>query len=208
MKVKFSPYSTSTRTEALEMIEAFARDIDYINQQSELPSFRYRDEKNISFLSEIDMNGSILDIGERNRFTERMEEAFDIKIDSTAGDLDEILICDICDKYYDVVIFSHVIEHLFNPLLCLESIKQVMKIDATLIICTPIKHHIVPWGKGHFHEFDDYRFKKLMQRAGLKIVRWEKFSNYRWNTWRSYRGIRPFIRMFFKEQSFVVTKIL
>ena len=209
---EFYPHSTSTRTEALEMIEAFARDIDYINQQSELPSFRYRDEKNISFLSEIDMNGSILDIGERNRFTERIEEAFGIKLDNTDGDLDELYWTITDDneftKSYDTIIFSHVIEHLFNPLLALKKVRWYMKPDTLLIICTPIKPHFIPWGKGHFHEFDDYRFKKLIERAGLKIVRWEKYSNYRWNTWRSYRGIRPFIRMFFKEQSFVVTKIL
>ncbi len=211
-KIKFNPYSSTARTEALEMEEtAFARNIDYINQQSELPSFVYRDKKIIDFLNEIDMNGNILDIGERNRLTERIEEAFDIKIDSTSGDLDE-LYWSITDtnkftKSYDIIIFSHVIEHLFNPLLALKKVRWYMKPDALLIICTPIKPHFVPWGKGHFHEFDDYRFKELIERAGLKIIQWEKFSNYRLNTWRSYRGFRPLLRMFYKEQSFVKIQI-
>ena len=217
-KIKFNPYSTSSRTEALEMEEKtvrnmdkdFVRDIDFIIQQSKLKGFIYRDKKIIEYLSDLDMNGSILDIGERNPLTERIEEAFGISIDSTIGDLDGVewwISGERGVKMYDMIIFSHVIEHLFNPLFCIESIKMMMKQNALLIICTPIKSHLIPWGKGHFHEFDDYRFKKLIERAGLKIIRWEKFSNYRWNTLRSYRGFRPLLRMFFKEQSFIELKI-
>ena len=198
----------------------FAKNIEFTNQQSELPSFRYRDEKIIEFIGKLECpSRNILDIGERNRLTEKLEQAYSLKIDSTQGDLDENsnvakvvkyapyqchTLHDWDFGYYDLVIFSHVIEHLFNPLLCLENIKLVMKPDALLVICTPVKPHFLPWGKGHFHEMDQYRFKKLIARAGLEIIQWERFRN---GPLLSNLGIRPILRkIFFKEQSFIICK--
>ena len=133
------------------MIKEFARPVDFINKQSQLPSFRYRDSRIIKHLSKLDLSGYILDIGERTVMTQRMEDALNIKIGNTMGDLDEKFFpFEKRDIKYDVIIFSHVIEHLFNPLLCLKGIKKLMKPDATLVICTPIKPHYLPWGKGHF----------------------------------------------------------
>ena len=191
------------------MDKDFARDIYFINEQSDKPSFIYRDKKIIEVIEEIDISSamSILDIGERNRLTERIEKHFNIsEIVNTCYDLDEPENWWACPNY-DLIIFSHVIEHLFNPLLCLEGIKRMMKPDAIMIIATPIKPHFIRWGKGHFHEMDDYRFKKLMDRAGLEILKWHKFSTYNWWNRKCYTGIRPFIRMFFKEQSVVIVKI-
>ncbi len=187
------------------MDKDFAKNIEFINQQSELPSFRYRDERIIEFIGKLECKSLyVLDIGERNRLTEKLEQAYRLRADSTYGDLDKGLDC--LKLEYDLVIFSHVIEHLFNPLLCLENIKLVMKPDALLVICAPVKPHFLPWGKGHFHEMDEYRFKKLIARAGLKIIQWEKFRN---GPLLADLGIRPILRkLFFKEQSFVVCKKL
>jgi SAM-dependent methyltransferase len=149
------------------------------------------------------LSGRVLDVGERNPLTKRLENHFNLKIDSTMGDLDRMFICDKSsvktgNPVYDIVIFSHVIEHLFNPLFCLQNIKKVMHNESILIISTPIKPEFITTGTGHFHEMDEYRFKKLVQRAGFKIIRWEKFHIYNNFTWKRFTGIRPFIRMFYK----------
>ena len=185
----------------------FYTSTEVVKQQSELSSFKYRNERIIGYLSDyIDKYSekNILDIGERSPLTERIKEVFRFRLDNTHGDLDTKIDHSI-SGWYDLIIFSHVIEHLFNPLLALECIKNAMAFDGLLIICAPIKPHYLPWGKGHFHELDEYRFKKLIDRAGLKIVRWERFRN---GPLLADLGIRPILRkLFWKEQSFVVCKL-
>ena len=185
------------------MDKDFAKNIEFINRESDTPTFRHRDEKIIAFIGKLECpTRQVLDIGERNRLTEKLEKAYSLKIDNTEGDLDERFNCP--KRRYDLVIFSHVIEHLFNPLFCLDNIKFIMRSDALLVICTPIKPHFLPWGKGHFHEMDEYRFKKLIARAGLKIIQWERFRN---GPLLSDLGIRPILRkVLFKEQSFCICK--
>lgn len=185
------------------MDKDFTRDISYIVQESNKPPHIHKHIMFIRFLKKhIGGLGYTLDIGERNTLTERLEAAFKISIDSTYKDLDEEFICPGVN--YDTVIFSHVIEHLFNPLFCLENIKKVMKPDGILVIACPIKPHFITWGKGHFHEMDDYRFEKLLDRAGFEIIAWEKFHNLR--SWRSFIGFRPILRQFFRSQTMVICK--
>lgn len=191
------------------MDKDFARDIEFINQQSQLPSFRYKDKKIIGYLKELNPYGmahlEVLDISERSVMTERIEHMFVMSVQNTEGDLDAHGSIPFNKHWFDIVIFSHVIEHLFNPLFCLENIKREMAKNGTLVIATPIKPHYLKWGKGHFHEFDTYRFKKLMDRAGLEIIAWHKFRN---GPWWADLGIRPLLRkLFFKEQSCVILKI-
>ncbi|MCK4815434.1 hypothetical protein KA005_06665, partial [bacterium] len=49
-----------------------------------------------------------------------------------------------------------------------------------------------------------YRFKKLLDRAGFEIIVWEKFHNLR--TLRSFMGIRPILRQFFRSQTMVICR--
>ena len=183
------------------MDKDFAFTTEKLNEIKDEPFMVFDHKRRIKDLQKVDLQGNVLDIGERNPLTERMEEAFGIMIDSTAGDLDVWLFYP--KKKYDIIIFSHVIEHLFNPLLCLENIKKVMKPDALLFIATPIHPHFLTPRTGHFHEMDEYRFRKLIQRAGLKIIRWEKTYFHRHIHWTSFTGIRPFLRMFYKCHSWV-----
>lgn len=56
--------------------------------------------------------GKILDIGERNPFTLRLEEKHAISVENTQGDLDTIEL----KGSYNTVLCLEVIEHLMNPL--------------------------------------------------------------------------------------------
>ena len=149
------------------------------------------------------LHGSILDIGERNPLTIKLEKRFNCKIDNTSGDLD-IYFCS--DKHeYDVILFSHVIEHLFNPLSCLLQIKTKLKDDGTLYIATPRcpENLKLNWTTGHFHEFDEYRMGKLLKRAGFNIV--DK-TYYKRNI-GGFNGIRPILKkLLYKNVIYTVVK--
>ena len=78
---------------------------------------------------------SVLDIGERNPFTERMENEFNIKVDSTTSDLDYSIDMDRNKTTpYALIVCSHVIEHIMNPLLLLNNIKALMSLKSILML--------------------------------------------------------------------------
>ena len=137
--------------------------------------------------------GNVLDIGERNMLTEKLENYFNVKIHNTTGDLDVEFNCP--DLKYDFVIYSNVIEHQFNPLFTLQNIRNVMKDDGVLLIDTPLKPHWITWPISHFHEFDQYRFNMLMKRANFI----QYYSKYYWKR-VSIIGLRPLLGSFHTRQ--------
>ncbi len=138
-------------------------------------------------------NSKILDVGQKSPLTEAMQKAFSFSIiDNTSGDLDYGF--EIPNVNYDVVVFCHTLEHIFNPLYCLMRLKKVMKLDASMFIMLPRRGKLL-WYKRHFHEIDHYRFGLLMKRAGFKIVSWEHCKP--WRSWYQYcTGLRPLYRLF------------
>lgn len=134
--------------------------------------------------------GDVLDIGENNLLTIALQHEYNIHIDNTEGDLDIELKCH--KKQYDFIIYSHVIEHQFNPLFTLLEIKKVMKAEAKLLIATPIHPNWITPSDCHFHEMDLYRFTKLVNRAGFKIID----SIHYWRDVQ-FTGIRPLLGSFF-----------
>lgn len=135
---------------------------------------------------------TILDIGGRGPLVDEIEAAYGVKIDSTDGDLDVGF--KIPDKKYDVVIYSHTIEHQFNPLFTLLRIEEVMKPDGRLYIMLPERGKIL-WAPGHFHEIDEYRMRILLRRADLVVE--SKTRQKVWRKWYTYFfGFRPLLRLF------------
>lgn len=137
----------------------------------------------------------ILDIGEYNLLTSRMEKEFpDCIIINTSADLDTGI--DDYARKFDVVIMNHVVEHLFNPLLCLTNIRKLMKEDAILLLGTPITHEDLKlkWSGSHFHEFDARRLGKLFNRTDLRVVDFMVYDDVSISFLKRLKGIRPFIR--------------
>ena len=145
------------------------------------------------------IKGKILDIGEKNPLTVRLEKEYGVKIDNTREDLDCTL--SLHGGIYDTIICSHIIEHLFNPLLFLWHIKSIMR--DKLYIIAPIKPYWITPAKCHFHEMDEYRFKKLIERAGLKIMAWETYSvPIKWAF-----SVRNWLRRLYNEYSIVTCSL-
>jgi len=144
------------------------------------------------FSDKIQPHYKILDIGQRSPLTNALERKFKVKIDNTSGDLDTRFT--IQSKYYNIVIYSHTIEHQFNPLNTLLRIREVMNETTLLYIFTPDRGKLL-WCKGHYHEIDSYRMRLLLQRAGYEILSKKKYKI--WRHWTSYlKGFRPLLRLF------------
>lgn len=141
-----------------------------------------------------DMN--ILDIGRQNPFTLFMQNTLKTKIDNTEGDLDTSFY--IPEKKYDIIIYSHTIEHQFNPLHTLLETKKYMKHDALMFIIVPQRPKFL-WTKHHFHEIDDHRMNLLVKRAGYEILD-KQIIRVRRSLKFHLSGIRPFLRLFINNQ--------
>lgn len=137
------------------------------------------------------MQGSILDVGDRTPFTVELEKRFKIPVYNTKGDLD--LDFYIPDGKYDVIIYSHTLEHQFNHLFSILKLKKVLRTDGTLYLMLPDRGRLL-WCDNHYHEIDDYRVKLLMKRAGLKVI--SKVRHKVWRHWKIYfTGLRPLLRL-------------
>ena len=154
----------------------------------------------------------LLDVGRTSPLTVAVNEAFDIKVYNTSGDLDEVFYIPIenfnayCDWiYYDYILYSHTIEHQFNPLHTLLELKKVMNAETKMFIILPCKPKFL-WWEGHFHEIDNYRMKLLLKRAGLNIVSYERHRV--WRNWKFYfTGIRPLLRLFCEYNDYYEVKL-
>lgn len=163
----------------------------YLNNSTQVKNHFKQMEK--YFKGRLHPNQVILDIGGRSPSTEYLEQCFGIKIYNTKGDLDTNDIqCDINEA--DVVIYSHTIEHQFNPLHTLLWIKERMKKDAKLYILLPSRGKLL-WASSHYHEIDHYRMQMLLERAGLKIIDYTRIKENR-GFWNYFKGIRMFLRLF------------
>ena len=135
-------------------------------------------------------NGKILEVGERNTLTKKIENAFNCTVDSTDGDLDVAFTAP--DNNYMTIVMSHVIEHLFNPLFCLLELYKLMVDCGQLIILTPwcSENLKLRFTDGHYHEIDEKRMGKLLDRAGFVI----ETKLYYDRPGGGFHGVRPFIR--------------
>jgi len=143
-----------------------------------------------------------LDVGERNPRTRRLEGVFDCSIDSTAWDLD------YPPKqrhklFYDTIIFTCVIEHLYNPLTCLNELQKILRERGKMIIVVPQYKKLT---SHHFHQIPDSRMRGLLNKAGLWVVEYYQFNNP-FKLRQHLKGIRPFFRYFNRKVGvYVVSK--
>jgi hypothetical protein len=135
---------------------------------------------------------TILDIGIENPFSKIMQQEGYIVSNTTGEDLDdhpEIVTAHQTDAATAFEIF----EHLLNPLGVLQQIKAnhlFASVPLTLWFAKAYRHKTNEWDR-HFHEFEDWQFDWLLEKAGWKIVRREK-----WTSPTGLLGVRPILRRF------------
>lgn len=159
--------------------------------ENSFPNKRYK--HTITFLENcVNKEAQILDLGVTNPFSELMQQrGYQVK-NTTGEDLDDDF-STVLNETYDVVTAFEIFEHLLAPYNVLKELKA-----DKLVASIPLKLWFSPayrsktdlWDR-HYHEFEDWQFDWLLEKAGWKIIKREKFTNP-----VKKLGFRPLLRYF------------
>lgn len=147
----------------------------------------------IQFLQKhISNSETILDLGVANPFTQIMQEN-GYSVENTLGEDIDLDTSTIKNSNSDVVTAFEIFEHLLSPFTVLQSIKA-----DKLVASVPLKLWFSSAYRSktdmldrHYHEFEDWQFDWLLEKAGWKIIDRKKWTNP-----VKKIGIRPILRWF------------
>ncbi|ANH60123.1 class I SAM-dependent methyltransferase [Dokdonia donghaensis] len=159
--------------------------------ENTFPNKRYK--HTLHFLKDVvSTDQSILDLGVRNPFVTYMErEGYNVQ-NTTGEDLD-LDTTAVKNADAEVVTAFEIFEHLLSPFTVLQDIKA-----NKIVASVPLKLWFTPayrsktdmWDR-HYHEFEDWQFDWLFEKAGWEIQKREKFTNP-----VKKLGFRPLLRLF------------
>ena len=135
---------------------------------------------------------NILDLGVENPFTKVMRE-HGYAVKNTGGEDLDIDTASIINSRAEVVTAFEIFEHLLSPFTVLQDIKA-----DKLVASIPLKLWFASAYRSktdlrdrHYHEFEDWQFDWLLEKAGWKIIDRQKWTNP-----TKKIGIRPILRWF------------
>ncbi|MDX1773825.1 methyltransferase [Oceanihabitans sediminis] len=140
----------------------------------------------------ISPEAKILDLGVENPFSEIMKD-HGYSVENTKGEDLDLDTQTIEKSDATVVTAFEIFEHLLSPFTVLQSIKA-----DKLVASVPLKLWFASAYRSktdmrdrHFHEFEDWQFDWLLEKAGWKIIDRQKWTNP-----TKKIGIRPILRFF------------
>lgn len=78
------------------------------------------------------------------------------------------------EKKYDLILFSHCLEHLNDPSYALNKLKGLLSSDGIIYLEVPIVWNVVDWQDSFFmahkHNFTERNLKKLIDKEGLSVL--------------------------------------
>ncbi|MFH4967025.1 methyltransferase [Gaetbulibacter sp. M240] len=159
--------------------------------ENSFPNKRYK--HTLEFLQKhVPESQSILDLGVENPFTKIMKD-HGYSVENTQGEDLDIDTSTIQKSKADVVTAFEIFEHLLSPFTVLKSIQS-----NKLVASVPLKLWFSPAYRNktdmldrHFHEFEDWQFDWLLEKAGWKIIDRQKWTNP-----TRKLGVRPILRFF------------
>jgi len=159
--------------------------------EGKYPHKRYK--LTLDFLKEhIPSSTKILDLGVDNPFSGIMKSS-GYTIENTSGeDLDEDF-SSVKNSDAEVVTAFEIFEHLIAPYNILKEIKAnklVASIPMRLWFAPAYKSKTDSWDR-HYHEFEDWQFDWLLEKAG-----WQIKARKQWTNPVNKIGIRPILRLF------------
>ena len=140
----------------------------------------------------IDKNELILDLGIENPLSKMLKNNGYNIINTSGEDLD-IDQSSVKETNATVVTAFQIFEHLLNPFQLLMSIKAnklVCSVPLSLWFASAYRNS-KDIRDNHFHEFEDWQFRLLLQKTGWKIIEEKKFTNP-----VKKIGLRPLLRLF------------
>ena len=155
------------------------------------PEKRYR--HTMAFLKKhISSDQKILDLGVPNPFSQRMKEE-GYTVENTKGEDLDIDLTQVMESQAEVVTAFEIFEHLVAPFNVLSDIQAeflVASIPLRLWFASAYRSKNDPWDR-HFHEFEDWQFDWLLEKAG-----WEIIDRAKWTNPVRKIGLRPLLRSF------------
>lgn len=159
--------------------------------ENTFPNKRYK--HTIEFLEKhVSKDSKILDLGVTNPFSKIMSER-GYSVQNTKGEDLDLDFITVQNESYNVVTAFEIFEHLIAPLNVLKEIKAdklVASIPMRLWFAPAYQSKTDKWDR-HYHEFEDWQFDWLLEKAGWKIIAREKFTNP-----IKKIGFRPLLRAF------------
>ena len=154
------------------------------------PAAERRYRLTLDFLAEgLPPPARLLDLGAPNPMGRRLEAA-GYRVRNTEGDLDEVPdVLRAADV--DAVTAFEILEHLVGPLAvlrALEAPRLFATVPLRLWFAPAYRSATDPWDR-HFHEFEDWQFDWLLEKAGWRIVR-----RATWTNPARKLGLRPLLR--------------
>ncbi len=155
------------------------------------PNKRYKETTD--FLTSVaPAPANILDLGVRNPFSQVMEE-HGYKITNTHGEDLDVDTESVRTSTSEIVTAFEIFEHLvapFNVLRDIRAKKLVASVPLRLWFSPAYRSKTDKWDR-HYHEFEDWQFDWLLEKAG-----WEIKKRHKWTNPVSKIGIRPLLRKF------------
>ena len=159
--------------------------------EGKFPHKRYK--LTLQFLKEnIPAKSNILDLGVENPFTKIMVEHGYQVLNTKGEDLD-LDVSNIVNSNADVVTAFEIFEHLLSPFTVLQAIKSnkfVASIPLKLWFASAYRSKTDERDR-HYHEFEDWQFDWLLEKAG-----WSIKARKKWTNPTKEIGIRPILRWF------------
>lgn len=158
------------------------------------PATAYRFERTLAFVrASLAPPARLLDLGPPNPLAQALA-AQGFTVQNTEGDLDDAY-AQAADTEVDAVTAFEILEHLVGPINVLRAIRA-----QRLFVTVPLRLWFAPayrnpadaWDR-HFHEFEAWQFDWLLEKAGWRIVRRERWVPHRAGF---PRGLRPLLRRF------------
>lgn len=155
------------------------------------PNKRYKET--IQFLEKVaPPPASILDLGVDNPFSKVMRE-HNYTVTNTQGEDLDLNTDSVKNSHAEIVTAFEIFEHLlapFNVLRDIQAKKLVASVPLRLWFSPAYRSKTDKWDR-HFHEFEDWQFDWLLEKAG-----WEIKERHKWTNPVKKIGIRPLLRTF------------
>ncbi|MDR6301954.1 methyltransferase [Mesonia maritima] len=159
--------------------------------ENNFPNKRYKNT--LEFLEKVaPPPTTILDLGVENPFTEFMKNA-GYEVNNTIGEDLDLDFSTIKKSDAEVVTAFEIFEHLLAPFNVLREIKAdklVASVPLKLWFSSAYRSKTDKWDR-HYHEFEDWQFDWLLEKAG-----WEIKARKKWSNPVKKIGIRPLLRKF------------
>ena len=159
--------------------------------EGKFPHKRYK--LTLDFLkNHISTSETILDLGVENPFTQVMKEN-GFSVENTNGEDLDLDTSTLEQSNAAVVTAFEIFEHLLSPFTVLKSIKSeklVASVPLRLWFASAYRSKTDKWDR-HYHEFEDWQFDWLLEKAGWKII-----ARKQWTNPVNKIGIRPILRRF------------